>query len=99
MLTMLVLHNMVCKADAVRKGVITFPASALNTCSVVKLVAETPELPVHEPQKWRVSVLTKGNAFHSNALLGCVMEQVCNCTSLGVGSQTGHLVLGDVCLA
>lgn len=53
MLTMLVLHNMVCKADAVRKGVITFPPSALNACSVVKVVAETetPELPVHEPQK------------------------------------------------
>lgn len=48
---MLVLHHMVCKADALRKGLVTFAASALNTCSVVKLVAETAELPLQEPQK------------------------------------------------
>lgn len=65
----------------------TFAASALNTYSVVKLVAETPELPLHEPQKWRVSVLTKGDAFHSNASLWCVTEQVCNCTT---AKEWGH---------
>lgn len=92
MLAVLVLHNMVCKADAVRKGVIiTLAASALNTCPVVKLVAETPELPLHEPQKWRVSVLTKGNVFHSNASLWGVAAQA---------KEWGHKedTLGDVCL-
>lgn len=98
MLTVLVLHNTVCKADALRKGLIALAASDLTTCSVVELVAETPELLLQELQKRTVSVLTKGNAFHSNAPLGCVTEQVCDCASQGVGSQKGYLLLGDVCL-
>lgn len=72
---MLVLHNMVCKADAVRKGLITFAASDLSTCSAVNLVAETPGLPLHKPRKGAFSVLTNRDAF-SRAPLWCVTEGV-----------------------
>lgn len=41
----------------------------------------------------------QGQCFSQECCVGVCIEQVCNCTSLGVESQRGHLVLGDVCLA